>query len=70
MANCKRRKAKANLLEVELPHLQKLVRKGKTTPEIITEREARVRLECTHACWRCSRQATQLTHSLKQHAQL
>ena len=41
-----RRKAKAALLEVELPHMQKLVRKGKTTPELIAERESKVRQPC------------------------
>ncbi|KAK9800875.1 hypothetical protein WJX73_004063 [Symbiochloris irregularis] len=40
--NAEQRKAKANLLEVELPKLEKLVRKGKTTPEIIADREKKV----------------------------
>ena len=36
------RKAKASLLEVDLPALQKLVKKGKTTPEQLKDREAKV----------------------------
>ena len=36
------RKNKSNLLELELPKLEKLVRKGKTTPELISDREKKV----------------------------
>ena len=43
------RKAKASLLEVDLPALQKLVKKCKTTPEQLKDREAKVPLLCCHA---------------------
>ena len=45
----RRRKAKASLLEVDLPALQKLVKKGKTTPEQLKDREAKVPLLCCSA---------------------